>query len=214
MTGDTVAHPRVMWRAALTVLVLIATAVGLAQTGAGLTLLRHAGLFEQPVSYTALAFQHPQSLPALTSRRAAVPVSFVISNAGDTARTYQWTLSVVQGTLTRRAAAGSIQLAAGRRAALTQVAHVVCTQKQEQVRLVVSVTRPSPSMPWPRARQSPSRRRDPSSSCQGRSAVPAELSVIICSLNGAVRRRPMPASAGRADHPFPALEVDRRRRRL
>jgi hypothetical protein len=145
MTGDAASHPAMRWRGTVALLVLVVVVVGLAQTGAGLALLRKTGLFEQPVSYTALAFQHPQSPPALTSQRAAVPVSFVISNAGDAPRTYQWTLSVVQGTLTRRAATGSIRVAAGHRAALTQIAHVVCA-RQQQVRLVVRLTQPAESI--------------------------------------------------------------------
>lgn len=139
-----VSHPAVKWRGTLAVLVLFVLAAGIAQTSAGHSLLRKAGLFEQPVSYTSLAFQHPQSPPQLTSRRAAVPVSFVIANAGDTPRTYQWTLSLVEGTLTRRLATGSIRLASGRRAALSQVAHVVCTQ--QQVGLVVSLAHPAESI--------------------------------------------------------------------
>ena len=96
------------------------------------------------MSFTSLAFQHPQSPPLLTSRRAAVPVSFVIANAGDTPRTYQWTLSIKQGTLTRRLATGSIWVASGQRAALTEIAHVVCTQ--QQVSLLVSLAHPTESI--------------------------------------------------------------------
>jgi hypothetical protein len=143
MTSPAVPHPPVKWRGTLAVLAIVILAAGIAQTGAGHSLLRKAGLFEQPVSYTSLAFQHPQSPPLLTSRRAAVPVSFVIANAGDTPRTYQWTLSVVQGTLTRRLATGSIRLVSGHRAALTKIAHVVCTQ---QVNLVVSLAHPAESI--------------------------------------------------------------------
>ncbi len=159
-----VSHPAVRWRAAVAVLALIVLAVGIAQTSAGHSLLAKAGLFAQPVSYTSLAFQQPQSLPAqLTSRRASVPVSFVIANEGHAPRTYRWTLSLGQGTLTRRMATGSIRLASGQRSALTRVAQVACTG--QQVSLVVSLAYPAESIhAWatcPPATRSSSRSQHP-----------------------------------------------------
>ncbi len=138
-----VAPPAVKWRGTLAVLVLVVLAVGIAQTSAGHSLLRKAGLFEQPASYASLAFQHPQSPPQL-SARADVPVSFVISNVGNTPHTYQWILSLAQGSLDRHVATGSIRLAPGNRAVLTRTAHVVCTQ--QRVNLVVSLAHPAESI--------------------------------------------------------------------
>jgi hypothetical protein len=139
-----VAPPAVKWRGTLVVLVLIVLAAGIAQTSAGHSLMRKAGLFEQPATYTSLAFQHPQSLPQLSSARADVPVSFVISNVGNTPHTYQWILSLAQGSLDRRVATGSIRLAPGNRAVLTRTAHVDCTQ--QRVNLVVSLAHPAESI--------------------------------------------------------------------
>ena len=140
-----VAPPVVKWGRIVAVLALIVLAAGIAQTGAGHSLLRKAGLFEPPVSYASLAFRQPQSLPQqLASARADVPVSFVISNAGHTPHTYQWAVSLVQGTQHRPVATGSIRLAPGHRAALTRAAHVVCTR--QRVGLVVSLAHPAESI--------------------------------------------------------------------
>jgi len=145
MTGRSEqAHPTPRWRGTLAALAVVVLAVGLAQTSAGHSLLRKAGLFERPASYTTLAFQHPQSLPQLASAQTDVPVSFVISNVGRTPRTYQWTLSVAQGSQDRRVATGSIRLAPGHRTALTRAAHVVCAQPR--VSLVVSLVQPAESI--------------------------------------------------------------------
>jgi hypothetical protein len=80
----------------------------------------------------------------LKSAQADVPISFVISNVGHAPRTYQWTVSLVQGSLIRRVATGSILVASGHQAALARVVHVVCTQ--QQVRLVVSLAHPAQSI--------------------------------------------------------------------
>lgn len=130
------------WRGLATLVAVVALAAGIGQTAAGRTILREAGLFEEPTSYTSLAFQYPQRLPEqLGSKRANVGVSFVIRNAGSTPSDYQWSMLLVQGSRTRLVAAGSVGLAPRRETAITRSAKIFCTQGR--VRIVVSLARPA-----------------------------------------------------------------------
>lgn len=119
----------------------VVLAAGIGQTGLGHDMLGKLGLFEQPASFTSLAFQHPGSLPAQLTKNATVPVSFVIRNTGGTPRDYQWSVSVVQGQQTRHVAVGSARVASGNGTTITSTARISCTQRQ--VRIVVSLARPA-----------------------------------------------------------------------
>lgn len=138
-----VSHRRVRRRWAVAVLVaFVALAAGLGQTSLGHTILRKAGLFQEPTSYTTLAFLHTQPLPEqLGPKRADVGVSFVIQNISGISRDYQWSVLLVQGGHTSRVAAGSVQIASGRDTAITRSARIFCTRGQ--VRIVVSLASPA-----------------------------------------------------------------------
>lgn len=137
-----VSHQAVRWRGLATLVAVVALAAGISQTTAGHTILREAGLFEEPASYTSLAFQYPQRLQEqLSAKRANVGVSFVIRNAGSTPGDYQWSMLLVQGSRTSLVAAGSVGLAPGRETAITRFAKISCTQGR--ARIVVSLARPA-----------------------------------------------------------------------
>jgi hypothetical protein len=137
-----VSHRAVGWRGVATLAAVITLAAGLGQTTAGHTLLRKAGLFEEPASYTTLAFLSPQDLPrSLNTGRQTVGVSFVIGNTGSASRHYQWSMRLVQGPRTTRVAAGSVSLTSGREATVTRSAKIFCTRGQ--ARLVVSLANPA-----------------------------------------------------------------------
>ena len=105
-------------------------------------MLAKLGLFEQPASYTSLAFLHPTTLTEkLPEKQATVPVSFVISNTGGVPHDYQWSVSLVQGQQTRHVAAGSAQVASGKGATITSAARISCTQGKVQI--LVSLARPA-----------------------------------------------------------------------
>jgi hypothetical protein len=130
------------WRGLVALVAVATLAAGVAQTGAGHALLRRTGLFEEPTSYTSLAFQNSQPPPAqLPARRASVKVPFVIRNASDTAHTYQWSLLLVQGRHTRRVAAGSVGVAARRQVVIARSAKIFCARGQ--VEIVVSLAHPA-----------------------------------------------------------------------
>jgi hypothetical protein len=130
------------WQGMAALVAVVALVAVLGQTSAGHAVLRKAGLYEEPTSYTSLAFLHPQSLlKQLPSKRASVDVSFVIHNAGSNPRDYQWSVLVLQGQRTRQVASGSVRIASGRAAPITRSATISCTRGQ--VRIVVSLTRPA-----------------------------------------------------------------------
>ena len=129
------------WRMIALVVIVILIA-GIGQTSLGHSILRKAGLFEAPASYTSLAFLHPQSpadQPGL--KRTTVDVSFVINNAGGIPRDYQWSVTLAQGRRTHDVAAGSVRIASGRGATITRSAQISCAQGQ--VRIVVSLASPA-----------------------------------------------------------------------
>lgn len=122
---------------------VIVLAFGLAQTNPGHAILRKTGLFEEPASYTSLAFLHPQHLPPeqLKSKQVTVGVSFVIHNTGGVGHDYQWSVSLIQGERIRRAVAGSIRIAPGRGITITRAVRISCVSGK--VKIVVNLARPA-----------------------------------------------------------------------
>lgn len=120
----------------------VVLAAGIGQTGVGHDVLGKLGLFEEPASYTSLAFLHPSTLTEqLHQKQTTVPVSFVIRNTGSTPHNYQWSVSLIQGQQTRHVAAGNARVASGNGTTITSAARISCTQGQ--VRIVVSLARPA-----------------------------------------------------------------------
>lgn len=137
-----VSHRAVRWRGAVTLTVVTVLTAGLGQTSFGHAILGKVGLFQEPTSYTSLAFLNPQSLPEqLSSKQATVGVSFVIHNTGGIPRDYQWSVLLVQGERKHDVAAGSVRIASGSGVAITRSARISCTRGQ--VRIVVSLARPA-----------------------------------------------------------------------
>ncbi len=126
---------------ALVALVILAASIG--QISLGHSILREAGMFQGPTSYTSLAFLHPQSLQPrrLDPKRANVDVSFVINNAGGTPRDYRWSVTLAQGRHTHAVAAGSVRIPSGHGATITRSEQISCTQGQ--ARIVVSLESPA-----------------------------------------------------------------------
>jgi hypothetical protein len=86
------------WRSVGALVVVAAVVTGIAQTGAGLSLLEKAGLIERSSTYTALAFTHPSAPLTVKSAggKAYYKLSFRIQNAETTSRDYRWSLLLVQ----------------------------------------------------------------------------------------------------------------------
>ena len=122
-----------------------ALAVGLAQTSAGHSLLQAAGLYEEPASYTSLAFTHPQSLPThLSPAPTRVNLSFTVSNASADPRTYHWSMVLDRTGHTDRLAAGIVRVPAGDRATVSRTVRASCAGGQ--ARMTVELTAPAESI--------------------------------------------------------------------
>jgi hypothetical protein len=130
--------PRRHWAGiAATSLVLIAAlaAVGLAQTSAGRTVLRRAGLAERARPYTELYFADPRHLPLEVIKQSPRQrVSFVIRNQEHRRQTYRWTIGT-KGSPPE--ASGTVSLYVGHWATIARKVRVDCTGKRayEQVSL-------------------------------------------------------------------------------
>ena len=110
------------WRGIVTLIAAVVLAAGIGQTGPGHAILGKLGLYEEPASYTSLAFLHPGSIGEQLQKQATVGVSFVIRNTGGTPRNYQWSVSVIQRQQTRHVAAGSASVASGQGTTITRAA--------------------------------------------------------------------------------------------
>ena len=130
------------WWGVAALVAVIAAVAGMGQTRDGHSILQKAGLFAEPTSYTSLAFQQPQALPEqLPHKRANVDVSFVIHNAGNAPRGYQWSVRLVQGGHTHLVGSGGVRVGSGRAAAITRLTEISCTRGM--VRIVVNLARPA-----------------------------------------------------------------------
>jgi len=118
---------------------------GVLQTSPGHAMLRAAGLTQEQTGYTSLSFLHPQSLPEqITPAQRTTVTSFAIHNATGATRGYHWSVSLVYRGRTHRVHTGSVQLAPGRGAEITQSIAITCTQGR--VRIVVSLESPAESI--------------------------------------------------------------------
>jgi hypothetical protein len=122
-------------RFALAVLV-VAVALGVAQTAPGRSLLKGAGLTAPPERYTELYFTTPDELPA-ASRSGTV--SFTVRNDEGAPRNYHWTLRVAGNVQD----SGQVTVRPQRTAKVRRVVHVSCGAR---VRVEVALTTPSQSI--------------------------------------------------------------------
>jgi hypothetical protein len=123
----------------------VALVAGLAQTSVGHSLLQGAGLYDQPASYTSLAFANPQSLPTQFSRSAtSVHVSFTISNASTNSRTYQWSIVFDRAGRTYRLAAGTARVPAEGHVTVSRTVRASCSSGQ--ARMTIGLAAPAESI--------------------------------------------------------------------
>ncbi len=133
-------HPAVL---VVLVVVCILVALG-AQTAAGKSLLRRAGLIGGRESYTALAFENPRNLPADLRGHPKLRVGFTLRNAEGGPRTYRWTALAQTPRATRKLASGSATAAEGQLVRATARIRIPCTG--ERVRVNVRLAEPAESI--------------------------------------------------------------------
>jgi hypothetical protein len=134
------------WSAAALVAVALAGA-GLAQTGTGHSVLRHAGLFQPPASYTALSFADPGQFPQqLYSRKALLDASFVIRNVTAAGHSYHWQIVDWHRGQERRLASGQTAVDSGGQATVARQVLTSCVGAR--LELVVRLTAPRESVTY------------------------------------------------------------------
>jgi hypothetical protein len=122
-----------------------ALAAGLAQTSAGHWMLGQAGLYQEPASYTSLAFSDPPSLPAhLSATRTRVSAPFTVTNTSPGPRAYHWSMMLDHAGHEYRLAAGEVRVPAGGRATVAGTVTASCATGQ--ARLTVHVADPAESI--------------------------------------------------------------------
>jgi hypothetical protein len=129
--------------------ILVPVIAGVAQTGAGQSLLRSAGLAGPPTSYVALSFRDPQALPArLATPYAAIHVSFVVHNvsASPAARMFRWSVRLTETGSRLTAAAGRVLVPGGAERTVTATVQTACAGGRLQ--LVVQLARPAESIDY------------------------------------------------------------------
>lgn len=137
----------------ITVVALIA---GLAQTSGGHSVMRSAGLFQEPAAYSELAFTSPNALPEiLASGKNVVNVSFDIHNVTGSVRNYQWSILLVQSDRSQLEGSGVARTLGQKSASVKKLVPVVCTAGR--IQLVVRLASPSESIDFWMTCQDPSR---------------------------------------------------------
>jgi hypothetical protein len=125
--------------------VIAVVCVGLAQTTQGHRLLGAAGIYEEPATYTELAFSTPGALPnTLPTLTASVRVSFGIHNVSSDPRSYNWSIALVHSGVSEVKASGAVLTAAQGQASVTRSVVPACTGGRVQV--VVRLASPGQSI--------------------------------------------------------------------
>jgi hypothetical protein len=132
-------------RLPVALLAAVVAVTALAQTAAGQSLMRSAGLAHAPAASTALAFTDPGALPAsLPAGHVGLTVSFAIHNASESAASYRWTVEAVYGKQHRRAASGQTDILPNQTKAETRQVTTFCPRGQLEI--VVRLAAPAESI--------------------------------------------------------------------
>src|SRR3954451_24931768 len=134
---------RVLGAAMLAALVVAAAVV--AQTAAGRSLLRDAGLTSPGEHYTELAFARPAQLPKELPRgRSELRVPFTLHNVEGGRREYRWTLTAQRDHRTpARLDSGVERLAPGERAYVRTRGRIDCGGGRTRIELRLPPGRPA-----------------------------------------------------------------------
>jgi hypothetical protein len=131
--------------ALLLLIAIVLCCTGLAQTSQGHVLLRDAGLYETPATYTELAFSDPQALPSsLVKPSGNVTVSFGIHNVSDAPRSYDWSIVLAHSGKSQVQASGTVLTSPYGRTTVTKSVVAECVGGQLQV--VVRLASPAESI--------------------------------------------------------------------
>src|SRR5947209_2867525 len=122
------------WGGPFALLAVVVVIVGLAQTSPGHALLKDAGLYKEPASYTELAFAAPATLPVhLTSRETQVRLAFRLHNVSGSPRSYRWSVVLVHIGRGKVAASGAVAVPAQGKTTVAKTVPLACTGGRLQV---------------------------------------------------------------------------------
>lgn len=126
---------RTGWSVVAVVTVVLA-GIGFAQTGAGRTVLRDAGLAGNPPNYTALSFADPAQTPSQAySREVLLSAPFVIHDASPTARRYGWRVVESYSGHQRQLITGHTTVASGGSTTVEWQALASCVSSRVQIQV-------------------------------------------------------------------------------
>lgn len=132
----------ILWSSIVAVAALTA---GLMQIGFGHSFLERIGLYENPASYTSLAFTNPQSLPAhLSSASTKMGISFDLTNTSAGPQSYHWSIMLERTGRDKRLSAGEINVPIGSRVTVARTVKVSCVKRR--VRMMVKIADPAESI--------------------------------------------------------------------
>src|SRR4051812_7287779 len=116
---------------------LVVGAAVVAQTAAGRSLLRDAGLTSPGEHYTELAFARPAQLPKELPRgRSELRAPFTLHNVEGGRREYRWTLTALRdGQAPAPLDSGAVEMAAGNRAYVRTRGRIECAGGRTRIEL-------------------------------------------------------------------------------
>ncbi len=122
------------WGGPVALIAVVVVLAALAQTGPGYALLKDAGLYKDPASYTELAFAAPADLPArLTSKETPLRLAFRIHNVSGSSRGYDWSVVLVHAGRSKVAAGGAVAVPAQGQTTVAKTVPLACTGGRLQV---------------------------------------------------------------------------------
>jgi hypothetical protein len=110
----------------LALVALVVICAGAAQTSQGHALLRDAGLYKVPATYTELAFTNSDGLPDAPTAKGQVPVSFSVHNVSGSSSAYQWSIAVTREGKSQVKATGTLGVPAQSTATVTKTVTAAC----------------------------------------------------------------------------------------
>jgi len=136
------------WLAAGLFAAIVIAGVALAQTAAGSSLLRRAGLTDQPPRYTELAFAHPTLLPEkFPDGKFQIHAPFTLHNAEGRGYTYHWIVQEIDGSDATTVASGASHAAKNETFPVDPKLKLEC-KHAGRVKVVVRIQRPARSIGW------------------------------------------------------------------
>ena len=110
----------------LALVAVLMVCAAFAQTSQGHAMLRDAGLYKMPATYTELAFTNSGDLPVAPTAKEKIPVSFSIHNVSGSSSAYRWSIAVTGNGKAQGKTAGTVGVPAQGKATVTKTVTAAC----------------------------------------------------------------------------------------